>query len=131
MNATNEFSFVLRPSSHGIGVFALHDIAQDTHLRLFGDKEMVGVSSVARLKKTVPEAFQSYCLARGDTLICPPDFGHMPVGWYLNHSKVPNAYPDKDFKWYASRDIVAGEEILIDYNALEEPESTKEIYYSL
>ena len=36
-NSTNEFSFVLKPSSHGIGVFAVHDIKEDTSMRVFGD----------------------------------------------------------------------------------------------
>ncbi len=53
----------------------------------------------------------------------------MPIGWYLNHAKVPNASRDKSYRWYASRDIKAGEEITIDYNSLEEPEEAKEGYY--
>ena len=34
---TNEFSFVLKGTQYGVGVFAVHDIQKGSHLRLFGD----------------------------------------------------------------------------------------------
>ncbi|MCC6290816.1 SET domain-containing protein [Candidatus Nomurabacteria bacterium] len=129
MDITNEFSFVLKPSQHGIGVFAVHKILKDTHLRLFGDNETLDLRSIARPKENVPNPFHSYCMERKGALICPEDFGRMHVGWYLNHSKNPNTRRDEDFKWYSSRDIEAGEEVLIDYNSLEEPDEAKEDYY--
>ena len=129
MKKTTEFSFLLKPSEHGVGVFAAEDIAKDTHLRLFGDKESVELRSLLRKKEDVPTQFQSYCMSRGNDLICPKDFGCMNVGWYLNHSTTPNAYPDSDLKWYASRDIKTGEEIMIDYRVLNEPEEDKEDFY--
>jgi len=129
MNKTTEFSFILKPSDFGVGVFAAHDIKKGTHLRLFGDNETINLRSVSRPKETVPEIFQQYCMDRGNEMICPEDFGQMHVGWYLNHSKTPNTFRDKDFKWYALRDIKEGEEITIDYNTLEEPNEVKEDYY--
>ena len=71
MNTTSEFSFILKPSDHGIGVFAVHDIWKGTHLRLFGDKETIDLRSIARSKSSVPELFQQFCMDRGDKLICP------------------------------------------------------------
>lgn len=130
MNATNEFSFLLKPSAYGVGVFAAHDIPEGTHLRLFGDKETIDLRSIERTKDSVPEVFRDFCMDRGDTLVCPQDFGHMHVGWYLNHSKDSNTYRDTDYKWYASKDIKEGEEILIDYNSLEEPTEAKAEYYN-
>ena len=44
-------------------------------------------------------------------------FGHMHVGWYLNHSDEPNAHHAR-FRYFASRDIDADEEITIDYRDL-------------
>ena len=61
-------------------------------------------------------------------MACPNDFSHMSIGWYLNHSSNPNA-EHKNYVYYSIRDIKAGEEILIDYNTLEEPEELKENYY--
>lgn len=129
MNTTNEFSFILKPSKHGIGVFATHDIKNGTFLRLFGDEKKLEDRAQKRNKKDIPELFQQYCMDRGDSLICPKDFGHMAVGWHLNHSKTPNAV-HCNFDWYAARDIRAGEEITIDYNSLEEPENAREDYYA-
>lgn len=125
---TTEFSFVLKPSEHGIGVFATHDIKTDTHLRFFGVETISTNVSVVRKKEDVPTLFQQYCVDRGDILVCPKDFGHMEVGWYLNHSKTPNAY-HHNYNYYALRDIKECEEITIDYNLLEEPEEAKEDYY--
>lgn len=127
-NKTNEFSFILKPSKHGIGVFATHNIKNGTLLRLFG-KEKLNENRVRMLNKLkVPKLFHEHCIDRGKKIMCPEDFGNMPVGWYLNHSRKPNAI-DKNYHWYAARDIKDGEEILIDYNSLEEPEEGKEKYY--
>ena len=130
MDSTNEFSFILKPSQYGIGVFAVHDIKAGVYLRLFGDQTKELERRIRNLnKKDVPEILRQYCIDRGESLICPDDFGHIPLGWYLNHSKNVNAIHRGDYRWYASRDIRAGEEILIDYNSLEEPEESKEAYY--
>jgi len=127
-NVTNEFSFILKPSKFGVGVFVVHDISKGTYLRLFGDESKVENRSCIRDTKDVPGLFKDYCVNRENGLMCPRDFGNMPVGWYLNHSKNPNAF-HKNYDWYALRDIEAGEEILIDYNSLEEPEEEKKNYY--
>ena len=133
-NKTTEFSFILKPSKHGIdifavGVFATENIKKNTHLKLFGDGETIDLRSSIRKKKDVPTIFHGYCMDRGDELICPNDFGHMHIGWFLNHSNLPNTYPDSDYKWYASQNIKAGEEIVIDYNSLDEPSAGKGDYY--
>ncbi len=123
---TTEFSFVLKPATYGVGVFATHDIKEGTYLRLFGNDDKGG--DRRRPKNEIPELFQEYCIDKGDSMIALKDFGSMPVGWYLNHSKNPNTI-NKEYHYYASRDIKAGEEITIDYNTLEEPEESKEGYY--
>lgn len=98
MKSTNEFSFVLKPAEHGVGVFAVNGIKQGTHLRLFGDKETINLRSMVWSKESVPEMFKEYCMYRNNELICPEDFGQMHVGWYLNHSKDSNAKRDDDYK---------------------------------
>jgi len=128
IDATNEFSFILKPSPHGVGVFAVHDIKVQTYLRLFGDDKEPKHQIRILDKKDVPEILNGYCIDRGTSLVCPKDFGCMPVGWYLNHSKTPNA-AHQDYHYYAVRDIAAGEEITIDYNSLEEPKGSRPVYY--
>jgi SET domain len=124
---TGQFSFVLKPSEHGVGVFATHDIQKGTHLRLFVDEETTMHESVEIQKNKVPEAFWGHCLDRGDTLVCPSDFGAIPIGWYVNHSSEANAAPGpnpnthRKYRWYTIRDIKEGEEILFNYLDLEEP----------
>jgi SET domain-containing protein len=127
-DVTDEFSFLLRPSHHGVGVFAAHDIAAGTFLRLFGDEKDLHNRSIERKVADVPAEFQTFCMHREDTMICPRDFSTMAIGWYLNHSLHPNAI-HRNFDWYAARDIKQGEEILIDYNTLEEPEAAREAFY--
>ena len=127
MDSTNEFFFILKPSEHGIGVFAVHDIKVGTYLRLFKQNDDPLVA-ILRLKKAVPKIFTQYCLDRGDDLMCPSDFGHMEIGWYLNHSKMPNAY-HKNYNYYSSSNIKTGDEITIDYNSLEELDETRDDYY--
>lgn len=128
---TNEFSFVLKNSQYGVGVFATHDIKANTHLRLFGDSNLSDQSeNIIRNIEDVPLRFRDYCIYRDDkTLFTPKDFGRLETGWYLNHSKNPNA-THYGYEYYALRDICAGEEITIDYNTLNEPEGKKEGYYS-
>ncbi len=127
MDITNEFSFVIKPSEHGVGVFAIHDIKKGTHLRLFIDEKTTEYESRVLNKSDVPELFWGHCIDRGDKFICPADFGAMPIGWYVNHSMDPNAMPGQNpnlhrrYRWYASKDIRAGEEITINYTDLEEP----------
>jgi len=108
--------------------FAVHDIKAGTYLRLFGGETETTDVLVLRNKENVPEFFRQYCIDRSETLLCPKDFGCMEVGWYLNHSKTPNAY-HRNYNFYALRDIKAGEEITVNYNTLEEPEEAKEDYY--
>lgn len=51
------------------------------------------------------------------------------IGWYINHSREPNIHKIGEDHIVTSRAIKAGEEILIDYNQLNEPEHLKEDYY--
>lgn len=125
-NIANEFSFILKPSKHGIGVFAVYDIPKGARLRLFGDN-----TQPRTLKRDeVPDLFRDHCVDRGNELMCPLDFGAMHIGWYLNHSKSNANAIHKEYEWYADKDILAGDEILIDYNTLEESDPAKDTYYN-
>lgn len=90
-NQTTEFSFILKPSIHGVGVFSTQDIKKGTLLRLFGDEKFYENRIRMMDKQDVPKEFQGYCVSRGSQLVCPEDFRQMPVGWYLNHSGESNA----------------------------------------
>jgi SET domain-containing protein len=124
---TDHQSFILKPSStKGIGVFALHDIAEGTHLELFRKDFEEEVREVS----DVPEELQGYCLTREDgTLLCPKFFNRMDIGNYVNHSENANMQYRKGSGYFAKRDIKAGEELLANYRELGEPEHSREDYY--
>lgn len=128
-----EFSMILQPSKiDGIGVFTLQDIPQGAIL--------FDCSHVIRKLNTkdVPSALLKYCAHLNDTECLGPErFDRMEIGWFLNHSDTPNigynnpalATGDRTREMYALRDINAGEELLLNYNELNEPEYLKEDYY--
>lgn len=126
MTVWSEYSFTLQPSSiGGIGVFASHDIPEGT--KIFRENH-----SHRKLKiKDIPEPFRKYCIFLSDEeCICPERFDRMEIGWYLNHSEKPNISYKNDMKRFITiRDIKAGEEMLMDYNELNEPEHLKEAYF--
>ncbi len=122
---TTEFSFVLAPSPiAGIGVFATHDIPVNTVL-------LTGNFSFRKMKiKDIPPDFIKYCIYIDDEECkCPERFDRMEIGWYINHSNQPNIGKDAQRNLITIRAIKAHEEILLDYNDLNEPNHLKEAYY--
>lgn len=108
----------------GVGVFAAHDIPR-------GAKVFTGEFSKRRmLLKDIPPEFIKYCVYINDEeCFCPERFDRMEIGWYINHSDHPNISKLSDDDVVAVQDIKAGDEILINYNQLNEPEHLKEAYY--
>jgi SET domain-containing protein len=125
MSIWTEFSFILQPSSlGGIGVFATHEIQKGTVV-FTGE-----FTPTTRMIKDIPEPFLKYCIYLNDEeCLCPERFDRMEIGWYINHSHQPNIEKDAEKRIFAIQDIKCGDEILIDYNYLNEPEHMKESYY--
>lgn len=126
---TTDSSFRLEPSqipNGGVGVFALHDIEPDTWLALKPRGESIGVE---RKESDIPKELLMYCIAKENNIWqCPKEFNHMHLVWYLNHSDHPNAEKRED-GYYSTTTIKSGEEVVINYNVLGEPEDKKEDYY--
>ena len=133
----SEMSCMLKPSPlRGIGVFATHDIPA-------GAIVFTSTFEFRTLKvKDVPPALLRFCIYISDEeCICPERFDRMEIGWYINHSDTPNIARKSTIPFteaikstqeraiYAICDIKAGDEILIDYNHLDEPEHLKEDFY--
>jgi SET domain-containing protein len=112
---TDELSFVLRASAvSGVGVFITHPVKKGAFLALFVADEVRRIPYSEMEKNPQLRAFcLTYGIERREYVCVPHSFSQMDIGWYLNHSKTPNA--DHDGKWLALRDIEAGEEITIDY----------------
>lgn len=125
----SEFSLILKPSSlGGVGVFALHDITAGTVI--FDDTLEMRVLKMS----DIPQELIKYCILVSDEeCVCPGRFDRMEIGWYMNHSNNPNILCTiTDFevcKFCAVRDIKAGDELVMDYRSLGEPEHLKESFY--
>ncbi len=121
-----EFSFVLGISSiegGGIGVFATHDLKAGTPVFLHA------LTHHVMNIKEVPTPFLKYVVYINDAECqMPEQCDRMEISWYLNHSFDPNLIIENSF-CITKKDIQAGEEILIDYNTLGEPEHLKEDYF--
>lgn len=121
-----EFSFILRPSPiSGIGIFATHDIPKGT--RIFS-----GTFTQRRMKiADVPEAFHDYIVYLNDEeCLAPHRFDCMEIEWYINHSDTPNISRLAPNHIVTIKDIKAGDEILLNYNELGEPDPMKKEYYA-
>lgn len=124
---TSEFSFRLSPSKYGIGVFAIEDIGVNVELHLFSDDD----DGIERDIQDIPKELLGFCIWIDKTkVIAPKDFTKMSVGWYLNHSDIPNVYMSNDGNhFYALHEIKKGEELFINYNTFNEPYEFREAYY--
>ncbi|HEY0795458.1 MAG TPA: SET domain-containing protein [Acidisarcina sp.] len=110
----------LRPSQvHGVGVFAIRDIPEGAAVFGTDDGELIEVTDQeARvLPPELRELYTDFCVLRNDNFKCPTTFNSLTPSWYLNNSKDPNVASDIDLKFYAIRDIKAGEELTADYKS--------------
>jgi len=125
MTLWTEFSLILKPSPlGGIGVFLTHDYPAG--MQIFSGKFSPRKMPI----KMIPSEFLKYCIFLNDEeCLCPERFDRMEIGWYLNHSDKPNIAKKPESYVVTLRDIKAGEEILMDYNQLNEPEHMKETFY--
>lgn len=113
----------LKPSKlHGVGVFAIRNIPKRTSL-FGGDDSKLSWKKRRTLKlealpPEIKKLYNQFCLIKdkGETYGCPESFNLMTISWYLNHSKTPNIGCDKNYNFFALRDIKAGEELTVDYH---------------
>lgn len=117
---TTELSFVLKESPiANVGVFATHAIAGGTQLRLFpGPPSRLLTRDVLQKTPLLERFSEFFGVDATEGVYVAADFGQMEIDWYLNHSDTPNASHDKNYDYYALRNITAGEEITIDYREL-------------
>ena len=123
----SEFSFMLKPSAIegiGVGVFATHDIEAGTII------DASGIPVRILHKDEIPLVFLKYCVALGGGFYrCPDCFSKMAIFWYLNHSNSHNLDWIDTGVFRTNKDIKQFEELLMNYNQLDEPENEKEEFY--
>ena len=65
--------------------------------------------------------FQRFGIRTTGGYWAPIDFLRISVGWYMNHSEMPNLQSDDgDVTYFALRDIEPGEEVTIDYRRMDD-----------
>jgi SET domain-containing protein len=115
---------MIKPSPlHGIGVFAIRDIPKGTR-DLFsqgvGEWIKLTIAEVEALPKHSRDLVENHCLFDEDHYYVP-DYGFKLVDLvvYLNHSDTPNVISINEGDYFeATRDIAAGEELLVDYGTI-------------
>jgi SET domain-containing protein len=112
---------------HGIGVFAIRDIPKGCR-NIFstgiGEWIKVPATEVDALPEHSRKLIETYCLYDEDNYFIP-DYGFkvMDLVLYLNHSDRPNVVSINEGEQFeALCDIAAGEELLVDYGTLVDPE---------
>jgi SET domain-containing protein len=108
-------------TTHGVGVFTTAAIAQGEYLRLWQPDDWRFVPyAQAQSDPDVREFKDIYCVRVEGGYNCPLDFCRMSVGWYMDHADAPNVdySVERNYEYFAMRDIESGEEILCDYRTL-------------
>ncbi len=116
---------MIKPSSvHGIGVFATKTIPKGCRdifsPEVPGDWERFSFTEVASLPPESQYMIETYCLYDETHYFVPANgFKKMDLALYLNHSDKPNvASIDEGAEFEALREILPGEELLVDYGTL-------------
>lgn len=109
----------LMPSAiHGVGVFAIMTIPKDTYVFEPDDGVLVSVetSKTEGLTPPLRKLYEDFCVLNRDKYACPVSLNLLTPAWYLNSSKHPNMAADSRLRFYAVREIAAGEELTVDYD---------------
>jgi len=117
---------MLKPSSlEGVGVFAVRDIpkgCRDMFSKPDQHHEWITVSKaeVDALPAHARFMVGNYCLYDAEHYFIPAQgFKKIDLSLYLNHADEPNIISINEGDYFeASRDIKAGEELVIDYGEI-------------
>ncbi len=121
---------MIKPSPvDGIGVFALRDIPKGCRSMFSppgNDDDWIAVprTEIEKLPAHARHLVETYCLFDADTYFVPKDgFKKMDLVNFLNHADTPNIQSINDGEYFeALRDIMAGEELFLDYGKIVEGE---------
>ena len=121
----NVYTRIMVSERHGVGVFAISDIKKGTYIFLENCETIkIKANKLFLQNKSVEinQLYNDFCPKDESKGIyyCPENFNFMTISWYLNEdNKNPNVACDKDFEFYAIRDINKGEELLANYDLID------------
>jgi SET domain-containing protein len=112
----------LRPSHiHGIGCFTDLDIRKGEIVHIWDGEDSRWVSTREAHASPHKALYKRFGIRSTGGYWVPLDFLRISTGWYMNHSADPNlGSDDGDVTYHAIRDIVAGEELTIDYRRMDD-----------
>ena len=120
----------LAPSKiHGVGVFAISNIKKGTPLFYGDDEKLLWVTSkeIRKLPVEIRKLYRDFAVERDGRYGCPRNFNQLTVAWYLNSPEgrqKPNVRCNREYEFFALRDIKRGEELTVDYRTYSgEPEA--------
>jgi len=111
----------LMPSEiHGVGVFAIRPIPKDTTVFRGVKTRWTGTKLAYFKDELVRKLADDMCCTDEEGVLWLPEGGlnNLTADFYLNHSDMPNTYPNRD-SFITNRPIKVGEELTIDYRCLE------------
>ena len=70
--------------------------------------------------RTYKALYYEFAIIKGAKYGAPESFNELTISWYVNHSENPDLAADSKYRFYALRDIAAGEELTADYRTYSE-----------
>jgi len=117
--------YELRPSqvfTGEVGAFAVRPIKKgEIVASAEAPEEVVFMKreDVDKLDPITKKKIEGFCLVDEDGEYClPADLNNMGSSWYFNHSCEANIAYDDEGNFIADRDLVAGEELFLDYGRM-------------
>ena len=93
------------------------------------DSKMIPVKKI-EIKNICPEhkiLYDDFCVIKGDKYLCPNSFNNLTMSWYINESTDnPNVRCDKNYYFFALRDIKKDEELTVDYSTYSDYPDSKD-----
>lgn len=110
---------IARSKIHGVGVVAIRKIKKGTYIFYGDDADLVWVEqkNVSRLSSGLKKLYEDFAVVRSNKYGCPTNFNQLTPAWFVNHSKQANIACDKNYNFYAIKNIKKGEELTVDYDS--------------
>ena len=121
------YTRIQRSEIHGVGVFAIRRIPKGTNIFQHDNSEMVdiNINEISDIDAGLKKLYDDFSIISKDgrNYKCPKNFNNLTVAWYLNdsdESRPANVRCDKQYNFWAIRDIEKGEELLVNSSTYSE-----------
>jgi hypothetical protein len=112
---------------HGVGVIAIIDIPKETNIFENDLMEVLWIKKSdfdsAKMEPEQRKLYKDFCIFKNGMIGVPKNFNSITPGWFINEpgpNMESNVYADKDYNFFALRDIKQGEELYVKYETFSE-----------